>query len=385
MKTLRLALFAVAALLFSTAHAQDDDDNLIVNGSFEDTNGKIKKLGQLTAATGWTTANEEKADLFSKNSETQLNGVPKSEMGKANPKDGDNYAGILTHNVVSKDGREYITSKLKSKLKKDQLYCLSYSISLADVAKYATNNLGFHFSKKAVFEEKDIIIKDNAVVPRLNKAQTNMSNWEDLCMTFRGKGDETYVTIGNFSSARETVAEKVRKPSDISQEQMSIGYYFIDQIRLVPVDRESDCTCEEEKTDEGPRIIYSSTSALNDNATTAEKLTQSTVYFYENEVNLAGASKRTLDALIAILKADSKANVTIKGHMDVNEVEKGKEYDKFKDLSKTRAEEVKQYLTDNGVDSSRLETTSVKASEPATKMKTPLSLAKNRRVEFQIN
>ena len=105
--------------------------DFIKNGSFEETvSDKYKKLGQLSLASGWTTANEEKADLFTSLSTYPEIGVPQNAMGICNPKDGNNYAGMLVHNVASKDGREYITSQLDGFLAKGKKYCLKYSISL---------------------------------------------------------------------------------------------------------------------------------------------------------------------------------------------------------------------------------------------------------------
>ncbi|NNK81439.1 MAG: OmpA family protein, partial [Flavobacteriales bacterium] len=309
---------------------------------------------------------------------------PKNAMGIANPKDGDNYIGISTHLVASRDGRGYITAPLDGFLEKDKMYCLSYSISLADAAKYATNNLGFHFSKKEVFEDKEYILKNDVVLPLNNKAQTKMDGWEDLCVVFTAVGFEKYVTIGNFFSGSRTVTEKMDKPEEFTGDQVQLGYYFMDDISLVQVDRESDCTCEDEDEIEGPRIIFSKSSALKNNASLAEKVKASTVFFYSNEDDLVGATKRELDGLYELLEANPAVRITVNGHMDEMEVEKSKQYDVFKDISKSRAENVKQYLVDKGVTSSRIMTKSFKADQPATQMKTPLSLAKNRRVTFEV-
>ena len=168
-------LVLIASALFITSSsflsAQEDDGNLIKNGSFEETTStKYKKLGQFSLVSDWTVATEEKVDLFSKLSEYPEIGVPNNALGRSNPKEGDNYAGLLLYNVASKDGRMYIGSELKQMLKKGQKYCLSYSISLADASKFATNNLGFVFSKKPEFEAKDVLIRDNAIYPLRNLA-----------------------------------------------------------------------------------------------------------------------------------------------------------------------------------------------------------------------
>ncbi|NND94342.1 MAG: OmpA family protein [Flavobacteriales bacterium] len=391
MKT-TLPVFLVLFMLgmISSASAQDSASkkkkkDLIINGSFEAANtAKLKKRGQFVLVGSWSTANEEKVDLFSKMAEFPDVGAPKNAMGIANPKDGDNYIGISTHLVASRDGRGYITAPLDGFLEKDKMYCLSYSISLADAAKYATNNLGFHFSKKEVFEDKEYILKNDVVLPLNNKAQTKMDGWEDLCVVFTAVGFEKYVTIGNFFSGSRTVTEKMDKPEEFTGDQVQLGYYFMDDISLVQVDRESDCTCEDEDEIEGPRIIFSKSSALKNNASLAEKVKASTVFFYSNEDDLVGATKRELDGLYELLEANPAVRITVNGHMDEMEVEKSKQYDVFKDISKSRAENVKQYLVDKGVTSSRIMTKSFKADQPATQMKTPLSLAKNRRVTFEV-
>lgn len=382
-------LFAAILLSSLSAFAQDEEKkgpkNLIINGSFEEANtAKLKKLGQLTLVKGWTTANEEKVDLFSKKASFPEVGAPKNSMGISNPKDGSNYVGLATHLVASRDGREYITSALDGFLVKGKKYCLSYSISMADGAKYATNNLGFHFSKKAVFEDKDMIMRDDVILPLDNRPQDKMDGWEDICHTFTAKGYEKFVTIGNFSPSSRTVADKKSKPADFKGEQQQMGYYFLDDISLVEIARESDCTCDDKDEDEGPRIIFSKSAALKDNASLADKVKASTVYFYSDEDDLAGPTKRDLDKLATLLENNASLKLYINGHMDEKEVEKGKEYDTFKDLSQTRADKVKQYLVDKGVSSSRLLVKSFKGDEPATQMKTPLSLAKNRRVVFSI-
>lgn len=359
---------------------------MIINGSFEEANTeKLKKLGKLALANGWTTATEEKVDLFSKFASYPEVGAPKNSLGTSNPKDGNNYVGIATHRVASKDGRGYITSSLDGYLEKDKKYCLRYSISLADAARYATNNLGFHFSKKPIYEEdKEFLIKDETIYPQNNKVMKNADSWEDVCVWFNAEGYEKYVTIGNFSSTTRTVAEKVSKPKGFEGTQIQAGYYFLDDISLVQIDRPSECTCKDNSEPEGPRIIFSKTAALNDKASAADKVKASTVYFYSNEDELVSATTKELDKLVTLMESNANLKLIISGHMDSKEVDKGNQYDTFKDLSASRAEAIKQYMVDKGVSSSRLRTESHKADEPATQMKTPLSLARNRRVEFKL-
>ena len=49
---------------FGSLYSQDDD-NLVVNPSFESVKGKLKKQKQISIATNWESPTELPADLFS--------------------------------------------------------------------------------------------------------------------------------------------------------------------------------------------------------------------------------------------------------------------------------------------------------------------------------
>ena len=107
-----------------------------------------------------------------------------------------------------------------------------------------------------------MILKDEVILPLNNKVQSKMDGWENLCISFTAKGFEKYITIGNFTSASRTVTDKMSMPRGFKGEQQQIGYYFIDALSLKEVARDSDCTCEEDDEPEGPKVIFSKSSAL---------------------------------------------------------------------------------------------------------------------------
>jgi len=348
MKYLILSVF----VLFSMANfAQDQEPkNLIANPSFEQDNGKIKKLGEAgKALSNWSTATKTKVDVFS----------PSAVMP--------------------------IASELVEHLEKDKRYCLSYNLSLADVSKYATNNFGVHFSKREIYEEDaDALIKSDVILPSNNVVQKNMSTWTNVCVPFTAKGFEKFITIGNFHASNKTATENMKKPKGISQNQMPMGYYYIDNFNLVEIGRDSECTCAEEKLVEGPKIIYSKQSALKEGASIEQKVTSAAVYFYSLKTDLVKASNSELDKLAAVLNAKTTLKINIEGHSDSTEEERLKQEDDYVNISEQRAEAVKTYLLGKGVDEGQLSIVSHKASKPTSKMKTPISLAKNRRVLFTL-
>lgn len=364
---------------------KDDDKNYIKNPSFEDDNGKLKKLGQIDYADGWGKTTKIKADLFTKGGYVSDIDVPTNFYGKCPPSDGDNYAGIIYYSQAYKAQKNYITSELKKPLKKDGRYCLKMDVSLSDLSKYACNNIGVSLSKKdpTDVESKMGLLDENRITSRANNVIDETGGWETICVPFTSKGFEKYISIGNFAPEKEMVTKKMYKPEGETRDQLQMAYYYIDNLELIEIKADAECTCKRDE-DEGPNIVFSKSTALDETASVQEKVTGSTVYFFPNKSELTHTAKTDLDFLAQVLLDSPGTSITIVGHMDDNEDKKSKERDYYRDISKERAETVKDYLVEKGIDSSRLTTKYMKNSKPVTKMKTPLSLAKNRRVEFML-
>ena len=84
-------------ILFSfNSYIAQEDNNLVLNPSFESIDGKLKKLNQINVANDWYSPTSLKADLFSSSVPGDI-GTPENIYGKEFPKEGENYAGILTY------------------------------------------------------------------------------------------------------------------------------------------------------------------------------------------------------------------------------------------------------------------------------------------------
>lgn len=101
------------------------------------------------------------------------------------------------------------------------------------------------------------------------------------------------------------------------------------------------------------------------------------IFFDTSKATIKGQSKVKLDEAAAVLIKYPDLKLEISGHTD----SKGKR-DYNMDLSTRRAESVKQYLVDAGVDSSRLQTRGAGPDEPRDTNRTKQGRAKNRRIEF---
>ena len=91
------------------------------------------------------------------------------------------------------------------------------------------------------------------------------------------------------------------------------------------------------------------------------------------------ASRATLDEAGAVLKEYAALHISIAGHTD-NIGDRAKNVE----LSQQRAESVKAYLVQQGIDAARIETRGVGPDEPIADNKLPVGRQKNRRIEFKL-
>jgi len=113
-----------------------------------------------------------------------------------------------------------------------------------------------------------------------------------------------------------------------------------------------------------------------------KKITESdfvTVYFDFDKYNLVDSSKKALDNNAQLLKDNASIIVRIEGNCD----ERGTvEYNLS--LGEKRAAAAKKYLTDLGIDATRLQTISYGKEKPVAMGHDEASWSKNRRDDFKI-
>ena len=156
-------VFTLFLLLSLNSYKSQEDNNLVLNPSFESIDGKLKKLNQINVAKDWYSPTSLKADLFSSSIPGDI-GTPENIYGKEFPKEGENYAGILTYSYNNQKPRTYIQSMLIKPLASGLNYCVNIHVSLSDLSKYAIDNIGAYISEEPVTLDKkgDIIFNDKA-------------------------------------------------------------------------------------------------------------------------------------------------------------------------------------------------------------------------------
>lgn len=378
---------ACIALLFPAFEAdlKAQDENLVPNGSFE--NGDIKKLkayGQLEEmTTDWFPYTDAPLDLFSTDVKSEKVAVPANSYGYEDPADGYRYAGFRAHTKTPKLARTYFQVRLLENLEENQLYCVSFDISLSDLSKYAVNGIGAYFSdRKETQPNLGIVDRDPQVLHQADKVMQLMEGWETVCGTVLGTGQEEYMTIGCFNGSKDLEEVKVKKPSSIMGTQVMQAYYYLDNIKIVPVDAKSQCNCSRSSST-APDLVYGGPT-LGTDLTDREVVERSSIYYAFVKRSFTEGGKDDLDRIAAIMNKNATWNLEVVGHCDNDEVSEGKVNPRFAEMGRKRAEQVKRYLTSQGVAEGRIVVVGLENSDPASTKATDLARAKNRRVTFRI-
>lgn len=127
-------------------------------------------------------------------------------------------------------------------------------------------------------------------------------------------------------------------------------------------------------------------AAPRDNGPSVEAITATvravileTVYFEYDSDAIRADAQAMLEKKVPLLNANPAVKLQIAGHCDNRGTD---EYNLA--LGRRRAEQVKRFLTDRGIDASRIETISFGAERPAVQGETEDAWSRNRRDEFQI-
>jgi len=405
---IRSFLFACSVLALSTtAFAQKGkktNEKEIVNITFEGASEDLTELGGIAAAgKGISSPTELQADLFSKNATGDI-GIPANVYGSEEPtteNGGNVYAGIVTYKPGKLAGeRSYITIQLMQgkepvTLKKGLTYCVEYSVSLSESSKFANNNLGVYFSKDmpangepgAIYMAGDHVMK-----AQLNKVYNGFFGWEKVCNTYTAKGDEKFLTIGNFDRNENTQFQAVKKPKDAEADALTHAYYYIDNIIVRLVDNPSECACFNTKPpkieDSFSTLVFDKTPEVNDKMNTDKKIAAQTIYFRAGKSSLTENARVNLDFIVAQMNANPSLRIEITGHNDALEIKAGAENEEYLDMDRKRVAAAVKYLVNNGISEDRIVKSYKSDTVPSTEIgeddDQEVKDAKNRRVEFSV-
>jgi len=150
------------------------------------------------------------------------------------PRTGLAFVGAVSFRNPNIVYREYIEVKLIEPLMKNKNYCVSYYVSLFDLAKYAIGNFSVYFSSDTLKRDGNFTLDSIfALTPQIhitNYIVSDTAGWTKISGEFIAQGGEQFITIGNFDKNSD-VNYFVLNASSIYE-----TFYFYDDISVYPCD-----------------------------------------------------------------------------------------------------------------------------------------------------
>jgi|TARA_B110000879_G_C11058844_1_gene465915 OOP family OmpA-OmpF porin len=221
--------------------------NLVPNPSFEDTVYCPYLTSQTDAVSDWYQPTTATSDYFNCN-EVDFTGscnvcVPSNVFGYQQPNTGLAYAGFIPLQGQIPNYREYIQAKLLQVLTQEKCYTVSFYFSSADLDFFnicGCNSLsqviGVQFSNDSLLSNQyynlpinsNYYVEDTTLVDSLN-----VDDWFYFEKQYYAKGDEEFITIGNFRP--DSLTSFIDDGTiDSSLNILPKSYFFIDDVSVVP-------------------------------------------------------------------------------------------------------------------------------------------------------
>lgn len=359
--------------------AGETSDNYVVNGNFERyrykpvliINTGHDRIEELIP--GWVSPGTS-ADYYNYNRRVQ--DVP-DHIEKGSNASG--YAGIMIYNSRRESYSEHLQNQLKQPLTKGQRYCLTFDVRLSINSGYFTEKFEAIFSARPDYKSTDSTYADSTRLLTYQNTFDNTGYWQELCECFTAEGTERYLTLGLFSlqdAGITKTTERYKSLMDINQ----AAYYLIDNVSLKPA--ADDQTCVQKLVVK--RLEKKRQEALKNNVFAvlltgeAQAITFKNVQFETNRSDLKQASFPELEQLKSFLE-NTTVRIEIAGFTDnVGSAEHNQE------LSLARAESIKTWLKQRGIDESRLSTVGYGASNFVADNESESGRQMNRRVEIRL-
>ena len=206
--------------------------NLVHNGSMEEYIKCPNNTNQLHYSKGWFGYDSlgGSCEYFNIcDSNTFLVGVPKNIFGYQYPRSGNSYSGFgAFHKTMII--REFPMTQLTKPMIKNKYYFVSFYLSLANPNDYAIQDIGVSLSRNRLTYSQLFIDTINPSIINNLGVICDTLNWVRIKGKFKSKGNERYLTIGNFYIYRPVIFKKVNNLGNAG------SYYYLDDISIYPCD-----------------------------------------------------------------------------------------------------------------------------------------------------
>jgi outer membrane protein OmpA-like peptidoglycan-associated protein len=225
--------------------------NLVPNQSFEDAWSCPYSFSTLTVAKPyplWFNPNKGTPDQLHLCSVGDA-GVPENFAGKMYPAEGIAYAGIILREVfydstkiVKGVSREYIQTKLTQPLVKEKLYCVKLFYANSSKSLFAVDALGITLTSENIgTKDAGLIIQRPQIINKPGHIMDNIDYWQELCGIYRARGNERYLTIGNFWD--NSLTNFKLNTHEVVDTNFIYAYYYIDDVRVFEIENNFECGC----------------------------------------------------------------------------------------------------------------------------------------------
>lgn len=369
-----LSFVLVPAILLS--------QNLVPNGSFELHQGIPKYPSQITKAIGWFRPSVGTPDYFNACAGKRPIGVPYNFIGYQKPRTGNGYAGFYLYESADPDGyREYVSTKLKSTLVRGKPYQVKFYVCLANHSEMAVSNIEVLFTRDKLNIPTSERIHKKPQLKYPGDIITDTANWVEISWNYVAKGNEQYITIGNFEKADKcnlkTLIYGLAKGISLN------AYYYIDDVCVEEIINNNPCKCEQDTVPLPGDVIKNeqlSKKPAKLDIKPEQAIILENIFFETNASELLPASFPELNQLVAYMKKHPAATIDFSGYTDNTGREK-----KNMELSTARAKAVADYLEKRGIKEGRINYKGYGSANPVANNHTKEGRAKNRRVEFTIH
>ncbi len=214
--------------------------NLVPNGDLEQYTQCPDYVSQIDRAIGWSRPTNGTSDYLNACLGVPFSlSVPDNEFGDEPAHSGDGYAGFycfystVAITTATDNDHEYVTHALADPLVPGETYAVEFFVSLADVSKYAVNDIGALLSTQIPSRSDDLAI---TAMPQITNTSLAMLNNKDGWTRIQGcivaDSAFAFITVGNFHPGAATVFEEVPTAFPLTY----YSYYFVDDVSVQHMD-----------------------------------------------------------------------------------------------------------------------------------------------------
>ena len=347
--------------------------NLVRNPSFEKHYQCPVRLGNLDEdVVDWTAPTLGSTDYFH-NCSVHM-GTPKNFNGEQAADFGSGYAGLYLY--APDDYREYIQATLSGTLIAGEQYELSFYISLAERSDFAIREFGVLLSDNPLkFEtKKNLSRKVRYSAPgnqyhfiRIPDTEfyRDTEDWVEVRTVFTARGNEKYMTLGNFENNAATLKTKRKRQARQG------AYYYLDLVSLIgPGGTKATVDA----------VVGEHLEPLEKKYTLDAEHTFKNVLFEFDEYLLSGAARKEIEQVYSYLKKNPDYHISLQGHTDnVGTLAYNQ------GLSENRSRGVARYLIELGLSASRVSWEGKGGAYPVASNESESGRQLNRRVVFVLS